>query len=109
MIGPAQDEPNMKFVDEASIHVTAGKGGNGSASFRREKYIQYGGPDGGDGGAGGSVYIEGDTGLNTLEDFLQRRMYKSENGEQFKSQERYGKKGEYLYISLPLGTIVIEE
>lgn len=99
----------MKFVDEASIHVTAGKGGNGSASFRREKYIQYGGPDGGDGGAGGSVYLEGDSGLNTLVDFRHRRMYKAENGVQGKGQERYGKKGEDIYIRVPLGTIVIDE
>lgn len=99
----------MKFVDEASIHITAGKGGNGSASFRREKYIQYGGPDGGDGGAGGSVYLEGDSGLNTLVDFRHRRIYKAENGVQGKGQERYGKKGEDIYIRVPLGTIVTDE
>ena len=96
----------MKFVDEASIHVTAGKGGNGSASFRREKYIQFGGPDGGDGGAGGSVYLEGDSGLNTLVDFRHRRSYKAENGVQGKGEERYGKKGESIYIRVPLGTVV---
>jgi GTP-binding protein len=99
----------MKFVDEASIHITAGKGGNGSASFRREKYIQYGGPDGGDGGHGGSVYLEGDSGLNTLVDFRHRRIYKAENGVQGKGQERYGKKGENIYIRVPLGTIVTDE
>jgi GTP-binding protein len=99
----------MKFVDEASIHVVAGKGGNGSASFRREKYIQYGGPDGGDGGDGGSVYLEGDSGLNTLVDFRHRRIYKAENGVQGKGQEKYGKKGEDIYIRVPLGTVVTEE
>lgn len=99
----------MKFVDEASIHVIAGKGGNGSASFRREKYIQFGGPDGGDGGTGGSVYLEGDSGLNTLVDFRHRRMYKAENGVQGKGQERYGKKGQDIYIRVPLGTIVTDE
>jgi GTP-binding protein len=99
----------MKFVDEASIHIAAGKGGNGSASFRREKYIQYGGPDGGDGGAGGSVYLEGDSGLNTLVDFRHRRNYKAENGVQGKGQERYGKKGEDIYIRVPLGTIVADQ
>jgi len=99
----------MKFVDEASIHITAGKGGNGSASFRREKYIQYGGPDGGDGGHGGSVYLEGDSGLNTLVDFRHRRIYKAENGVQGKGQEKYGKKGEDIYIRVPLGTIVTDE
>ena len=99
----------MKFVDEASIHITAGKGGNGSASFRREKYIQYGGPDGGDGGAGGSVYLEGDSGLNTLVDFRHLRIYKAQNGVQGKGQERYGKRGEDIYIRVPLGTVVTDE
>ena len=99
----------MKFVDEASIHITAGKGGSGSASFRREKYIQYGGPDGGDGGSGGSVFLEGDSGLNTLVDFRHRRMYKAQNGVQGKGQEKYGKKGEDIYIRVPLGTVVTDE
>ena len=90
----------MKFVDEASIHVTAGKGGDGSASFRREKYIQYGGPDGGDGGQGGSVFLEGDSGLNTLVDFRHRRIYKAQNGVAGRGQEKYGKKGEDIYLSL---------
>jgi GTP-binding protein len=99
----------MKFVDEASIHVAAGKGGNGSASFRREKYIEFGGPDGGDGGDGGSVYLEGDSGLNTLVDFRHKRMYKAENGVQGKGQQRYGKKGENIYIRVPLGTVVKDE
>lgn len=99
----------MKFVDEASIHVTAGKGGDGSASFRREKYIEFGGPDGGDGGDGGSVFLEGDSGLNTLVDFRHRRIYKAENGVQGKGQQRYGKKGSDIYIRVPLGTVVIDE
>jgi GTP-binding protein len=99
----------MKFVDEASIHVIAGKGGNGSASFRREKYIEFGGPDGGDGGDGGSVYLEGDSGLNTLVDFRHRRTYKAESGVQGKGQQRYGKKGEDIYIRVPLGTVVVDE
>jgi len=98
----------MKFVDEASIHIIAGKGGNGSASFRREKFIQYGGPDGGDGGNGGNVFLEGDSGLNTLVDFRHRRMYKAENGVQGKGQEKYGKRGEDVYIRVPLGTIVAD-
>ena len=99
----------MKFVDEASIHITAGKGGSGSASFRREKYIQYGGPDGGDGGAGGSVYLEGDSGLNTLVDFRHLRNYKAQNGVQGRGQKMYGKKGEDIYIRVPLGTVVTDE
>jgi GTP-binding protein len=99
----------MKFVDEASIRVTAGKGGDGSASFRREKYIQYGGPDGGDGGDGGSVFLEGDSGLNTLVDFRHRRIYKAQNGVQGRGQEKYGKKGEDIHIRVPLGTVVTDE
>ena len=99
----------MKFVDEASIHVIAGKGGNGSASFRREKYIPFGGPDGGDGGGGGSVFLEGDSGLNTLVDFRHRRNYKAENGVIGKGQQKYGKKGEDIYIRVPLGTMVADE
>ena len=99
----------MKFVDEASIHVIAGKGGNGSASFRREKYIPFGGPDGGDGGDGGSVYLEGDSGLNTLVDFRHRRNYKAQNGVIGKGQQRYGKGGEDIYIRVPLGTMVVDE
>lgn len=99
----------MKFVDEASIHVIAGKGGDGSASFRREKYIPFGGPDGGDGGDGGSVYLEGDSGLNTLVDFRHRRIYKAQNGVIGKGQQKYGKKGEDIYIRVPLGTIVDDE
>ena len=99
----------MKFVDEASIHVIAGKGGDGSASFRREKYIPFGGPDGGDGGDGGSVYLEGDSGLNTLVDFRHRRIYKAENGVLGKGQQRYGKQGEDIYIRVPLGTVVTDE
>ena len=71
----------MKFVDEASIDVAAGNGGNGSASFRREKYVPFGGPDGGDGGRGGSVYLEGDSGLNTLVDFRHQRRYKAQSGQ----------------------------
>lgn len=98
----------MKFVDEASIHISAGKGGSGSASFRREKYIQYGGPDGGDGGAGGSVYLEGDSGLNTLVDFRHLRNYKAQNGVQGRGQKMYGKKGENIYIRVPLGTVVTD-
>jgi GTP-binding protein len=99
----------MKFVDEASIHVIAGKGGNGSASFRREKYIPFGGPDGGDGGGGGSVFLEGDSGLNTLVDFRHRRNYKAQNGVIGKGQQRYGKRGEDIYIRVPLGTMVVDE
>ena len=99
----------MKFVDEASIRVVAGKGGDGSASFRREKYIPFGGPDGGDGGDGGSILLQGDSGLNTLVDFRHRRIYKAGKGVPGKGREQYGKKGEDVIIRVPLGTVVTDE
>jgi GTP-binding protein len=99
----------MKFVDEARIHVAAGKGGNGSASFRREKYIPFGGPDGGDGGRGGSVYLEGDSGLNTLVDFRHKRKYKAQNGQPGAGRNMTGKSGEDIVIRVPLGTIVKDD
>lgn len=99
----------MKFVDEALVTVTAGNGGSGSASFRREKYIQYGGPDGGDGGRGGSVYLEGDSGLNTLVDFRHLRKYKAQNGQGGSGRNMTGRSGEDAIIRVPLGTIVSEQ
>jgi GTP-binding protein len=98
----------MKFVDEANINVYAGKGGNGSSSFRREKYIQFGGPDGGDGGRGGSVFLEGDSGLNTLVDFRHLRKYKAQNGQHGSSRNKTGKSGEDIVIRVPLGTIIVD-
>jgi GTP-binding protein len=98
----------MKFVDEASIHVKAGKGGDGSGSFRREKYVPFGGPDGGDGGRGGSVYLVGDSGLNTLVDFRHRRMYKAPKGQSGSGRQRTGKSGEDIYVRVPLGTVVAD-
>jgi len=99
----------MKFVDEATIQVDAGKGGNGSMSFRREKYIEFGGPDGGDGGDGGSVYLIGDTNLNTLADFRFTRSYRAEGGEQGKRRNMTGGSGEDIYVKVPLGTLVYDE
>ncbi|MGD2128117.1 MAG: GTPase ObgE [Lysobacterales bacterium] len=96
----------MKFVDEATITVTAGKGGDGSGSFRREKYVPFGGPDGGDGGRGGSVFLEGDSGLNTLVDFRHMRKYRAPNGQSGSGSNRTGKSGEDVFIRVPLGTIV---
>jgi len=96
----------MKFVDEATISVSAGSGGNGSASFRREKYVPFGGPDGGDGGRGGSVYLEGDSGLNTLVDFRHTRKFKAQNGQAGAGRQKTGKSGEDICIRVPLGTIV---
>ncbi len=98
----------MKFVDEALISVIAGKGGNGSASFRREKFIPFGGPDGGDGGRGGSVFLEGCSGLNTLVDFRHVRKYKAQNGQGGSGANKTGKSGEDIVIRVPLGTIITE-
>ncbi len=99
----------MKFVDEASIKVEAGRGGNGCLSFRREKYIEKGGPDGGDGGDGGSIYLVGDKSLNTLVDFRYQPNYKAQKGEHGKGSDRTGAKGEDLYIRVPRGTSVYDD
>lgn len=94
----------MKFIDEARIVVKAGDGGNGCVSFRREKYIPFGGPDGGDGGDGGSVWLTGDSGLNTLADFRFQRRFDAERGENGKGQNRTGRSGADLEIPVPVGT-----
>lgn len=99
----------MKFVDEATIEVQAGKGGDGCMSFRREKYIPLGGPDGGDGGDGGSVYLIADAGLNTLVDFRYQRLFRAQKGEQGKGSNCTGKMGENLYIKVPVGTLVFDK
>ncbi|TDR43097.1 GTP-binding protein [Tahibacter aquaticus] len=97
----------MKFVDEAEINVHAGNGGNGCASFRREKFIPFGGPDGGDGGAGGSVFLQSDENLNTLVDFRHQRVYRAGRGENGMSRQMHGKAGDDLTIRVPVGTVVI--
>lgn len=99
----------MKFVDEASVHVEAGKGGDGCLSFRREKYIAKGGPDGGDGGDGGSVYLVGDAALNTLIDFRFQPRCKAQKGEHGKGKDQTGAKGESIYVRVPLGTSVFDD
>lgn len=99
----------MKFVDEAPIVVHAGKGGNGCLSFRREKYIERGGPDGGDGGDGGSVYLVADENLNTLVDYRFKRSYQAESGQSGGGRNCTGKKGEDLYLKVPIGTSAIDE
>jgi len=98
----------MKFVDEATIIVEAGKGGHGCLSFRREKYVPKGGPDGGDGGDGGSVYLEADGSLNTLIDYRFQRKYKAQNGEPGSGRNCTGTKGEDLVLPVPVGTTVVD-
>ena len=97
------------FVDIAKISVKAGKGGNGSVAFRREKYIPMGGPAGGDGGDGGSIILVADEGLRTLMDFRYKRHYQAENGEDGRGKKQYGSDGKNLYLRVPIGTLVKDE
>ena len=94
------------FTDYAKIYASAGKGGNGAVSFRREKYIAAGGPDGGDGGKGGDIYFEVNPDSNTLIDFRYKKKFKAENGNNGEGAHKSGKSGEDLYIKVPIGTIV---
>ncbi len=96
----------MKLVDEAEITVTAGNGGNGCIGFRREKFIPLGGPDGGDGGAGGDVWLQADENLNTLVDFRHQTRFKAQRGENGMGSQRYGKAGEDTVITVPVGTVI---
>jgi len=99
----------MKFVDEATIRVIAGKGGNGCVSFRREKYIPFGGPDGGDGGDGGSIYLEASDAINTLVDFRYQRTHQAQNGQPGQGRNCRGKSGEDLIIHVPVGTMIYDD
>ena len=99
----------MKFLDQVKIYIKAGDGGDGSPSFRREKFIEYGGPDGGDGGKGGSVILKAEQNLNTLIDFRYQQHHKAKRGENGAGQNRTGKSGEDLILKVPLGTQVFEE
>lgn len=96
----------MKFVDEATIRVLAGNGGHGALSFRREKYVERGGPDGGDGGHGGSVYLVADSSLNTLADFRVARKFKAESGQGGAGRNKTGRSGDDFEVSIPRGTVV---
>jgi GTP-binding protein len=96
----------MKFVDEAYIDVAAGDGGNGCASFRHEKYKEFGGPDGGDGGRGGSVWALADENLNTLIDYRYSRRFEAQRGEHGKGSDMFGAKGEDIVLKMPVGTII---
>lgn len=99
----------MKFVDEATILVAAGDGGNGCVSFRREKYIPKGGPDGGDGGDGGDVYVQADENLNTLIDYRFEKSFRAERGQNGQSRDCTGKRGQDIIIKVPVGTRVIDQ
>lgn len=99
----------MKFVDSAKIYIKAGNGGNGCVSFRREKFIEFGGPDGGDGGDGANIYIEAKSALNTLIDFRFKQHFKGTTGKAGAGRNRSGEKGEDLIIAVPVGTIIFNE
>lgn len=98
----------MKFIDEAIIRVQAGKGGDGCASFRREKFIPKGGPDGGDGGRGGSVYAVADRNINTLIDYRYQRLHKAQNGEPGRGSDQYGASGADIVLRVPVGTVITD-
>ncbi len=99
----------MKFLDQAKIYIKAGNGGSGSASFRREKFVEYGGPDGGDGGDGGSIIIQSDRNLNTLIDFRYAQHFKAQHGKSGSKRNKTGANGEDLILKVPLGTQIYEE
>jgi len=99
----------MKFLDQAKIYIKAGNGGSGSASFRREKFVEFGGPDGGDGGAGGSVIVESDRNLNTLIDYRYAQHFKAQHGKPGSKRNRTGANGENLILRVPVGTQIYEE
>ena len=99
----------MKFLDQVKIFVKAGHGGAGSPSFRREKFIEFGGPDGGDGGKGGSIILKSERNLNTLIDYRYQQHFKAQRGQDGKGKKMTGKGGEDLYLKVPIGTQVFEE
>ena len=99
----------MKFLDQVKIYIKAGDGGSGSPSFRREKFIEFGGPDGGDGGKGGSVILTSERNLNTLIDFRYQQHFKAKRGEDGRGKNQTGRGGENLYLKVPVGTQVYEE
>lgn len=96
----------MKFIDEAKIEVHAGKGGDGSAAFRREKYVPRGGPSGGDGGRGGSIWAVANRNINTLIDYRYARIHRAENGDGGRGSDKYGRGGRDVELRVPVGTLV---
>jgi GTP-binding protein len=98
----------MKFIDEAKVRVQAGNGGRGCASFRREKFVPFGGPDGGDGGLGGSVYLKAVEGMNTLADYRISRIFKGQNGESGSGNDCTGHSGQDVYVPVPVGTVITD-
>ena len=99
----------MKFLDEAKIYLKAGDGGSGCVSFRREKYIEFGGPDGGDGGRGGNIVFKAVSNLNTLIDFRYKQHFKAQRGKDGSGKNRTGASGEDLIIEVPVGTVILSE
>jgi len=99
----------MKFLDQAKIYIKAGNGGSGSASFRREKYVEFGGPDGGDGGDGGSIIIKSERNLNTLIDYRYKQHFKAEVGQSGSKKNKTGAGGKDLILKVPVGTQIYEE
>src|SRR6187401_2195222 len=99
----------MKFLDEAKVYIASGAGGNGCVSFRREKFIEFGGPNGGDGGRGGHVLLVADPDLNTLIDYRYRQHFKARPGEAGMRQERTGKSGQDVRLRVPVGTQIYAE
>mgnify|MGYP001807458060 FL=1 len=99
----------MKFLDQVKIFIKAGDGGSGSPSFRREKFIEFGGPDGGDGGKGGSIILKSERNLNTLIDYRYQQHFKAQRGQDGKGKKMTGKSGENLFLKVPIGTQVFEE
>src|SRR5438477_10412165 len=99
----------MKFLDEAKIYIRSGDGGNGCVSFRREKFIEFGGPNGGDGGKGGDVVAEAVEGLNTLIDYRYQQHFKAKNGRAGMGKDRHGANGSDIVLKVPVGTQIYEE
>src|SRR5207248_5341172 len=106
---PLQAARRMKFVDEAVIEVIAGDGGNGAVSFRREKYVPRGGPDGGDGGRGGSIYALADRNINTLIDYRYARIHRAKPGEKGRGADQYGRGADDVILRMPIGTVITDE